>query len=247
MRIGLFAPSKERRGLLLDPRTKLLLLVTVSTFVMGGLGGDRLSLVVPALCLLTFLLLVSALRFRAAFFYVVSYGAAYAVAIWLLPATKGILHFLLLGCTGILIRVMPGIVMGYYVISTTTVSEFIAAMERMHVTEKITIPLAVMFRFFPTVGEEFSSINIAMRMRGISLGGGRASKMLEYRIVPLLACSARIGEELSAAALTRGLGGDIRRTNVCRIAIGVVDVVLIVLCCALFAVVVYVSLSNFGR
>lgn len=31
-------------------------------------------------------------------------------------------------------------------------------------------------------------------------------KMLEYRVVPLMISIAKIGEELSAAALTRGLG-----------------------------------------
>lgn len=57
--------------------------------------------------------------------------------------------------------------MGYYVISSTTVSEFTAAMKRMHVTDKIIIPFSVMFRFFPTVAEEAKAINNAMRMRGI--------------------------------------------------------------------------------
>ena len=30
--------------------------------------------------------------------------------------------------------------------------------------------------------------------------------ILEYRMVPMMICSVKIGEELSAAALTRGLG-----------------------------------------
>lgn len=108
-------------------------------------------------------------------------------------------------------------------------------MQRLRVSEKIIIPMSVMFRFFPTVGEEFSAINTAMRMRGISLGGGSAGKMLEYRLVPLLTCSAKIGEELSAAALTRGLGGEVKRTNICRIGFRIQDVLFISLCAAAFA------------
>ena len=73
-------------------------------------------------------------------------------------------------------------------------------MNKMHVTEKITIPLSVMFRFFPTVADEFASINAAMRMRDIRVGGKNAGKMLEYRMVPLMVCLAKIGEELNAAA-----------------------------------------------
>ena len=34
-------------------------------------------------------------------------------------------------------------------ISSTSVSEFIGAMERMHITEKIVIPMSVIFPLFP--------------------------------------------------------------------------------------------------
>jgi len=234
---GILQASRQRRGLSLDPRTKLLLLVTVSTFVLGGLGGDRLPFLVPVLCLAVLALLLSAGKYRAAAMYLAVYAAANLAAVLLLPRLSVFLYFLVLGSVGIFSRVMPGVALGAYVVSTTTVSEFTAAMQRMHVSEKITIPMSVMFRFFPTVGEEFSAINAAMRMRGISFGGGNPGKMLEYRLVPLLTCSAKIGEELSAPALTRGLGGETRRTNICRIGFGVQDFAVIALCVCAFAAV----------
>ena len=43
-----------------------------------------------------------------------------------------------------------------------------------------------MMRFFPTLSEEYRSIRDAMRMRGITFGGGKVTKMIEYRLVPLL-------------------------------------------------------------
>ena len=171
------------------------------------------------------------------------YTIAWLASLVLLPQLEGLVYFALLGSVGIFSRVMPSVAMGVYVVSTTTVSEFTAAMQKMHITDKIIIPFSVMFRFFPTVGEEFGAINAAMRMRGISLGGGSVGKMLEYRLVPLLTCSAKIGEELSAAALTRGLSSDIRRTNICRIGFNVQDIVLITLCAAAF---VAVALAYFG-
>lgn len=225
----------QQRGLILDPRTKLLLLVTVSTFVLGGLGGDKMPFILPALCIMTLILLLTAGKIKVAGTCLAVYLASWLAAALLLPQLSGFLYYMVLGSVGIFSRVMPGVVMGVYVISTTTVSEFTAAMQKMHVSEKIIIPISVMFRFFPTVGEEFSAINAAMRMRGISLGGGRAGAMLEYRLVPLLTCSAKIGEELSAAALTRGLGGEVRRTNICRIGFRIQDVILITLCVSAFA------------
>ena len=44
-------------------------------------------------------------------------------------------------------------------------------MEKLHVSEKIIIPLTVIFRFLPMLKEEFQSIDDAMRMRGICFGG----------------------------------------------------------------------------
>jgi energy-coupling factor transport system permease protein len=105
-----------------------------------------------------------------------------------------------------------------------------AAMGRMHISEKITIPLSVMFRFFPTVGEEYAAINDAMRMRGIRLAGGNPAAMLEYRIVPMMICCIRIGEELSAAALTRGLGAPVKRTNTGKVGFHIQDIAVILLC-----------------
>ena len=43
--------------------------------------------------------------------------------------------------------------------------------------------MSIVFRFFPTVKEEYYSINHAMKLRGISFAGDPI-KMLEYRIVP---------------------------------------------------------------
>jgi len=73
--------------------------------------------------------------------------------------------------------------------------------------------------------------------RGVSFGGKSAGKMLEYRLVPLLTCSSKIGEELSAAARTRGLGGNVRRTNVCEIGFHVQDFIVILACAIPFVTI----------
>ena len=41
--------------------------------------------------------------------------------------------------------------------------------------------------------------------------------MIEYRIIPLLFSCVSIGDELSAAAITRGLGAPVTRSNICEI------------------------------
>ena len=209
---------------LLDPRTKLLLLTFVSVFVLGNAGGDAAAEFRVALNYLPLLLLLSARQWKKVIGVIIFYSVAYLLSMLVLPHCKGLLNFLLLVMCGIVLRFLPGIMTGMYVVSTTTVSEFIAAMERMHVSQKITIPLAVMFRFFPTVLEEANSINKAMTMRDIKFGGKKAFKMIEYRLIPMMTCSVKIGQELSAASLTRGLGGPGKRTNICKIGFGWCDI-----------------------
>jgi energy-coupling factor transport system permease protein len=146
-------------------------------------------------------------------------------------------------CCLIFVRLMPGLIMGAYMLSSTTVSEFIAAMHRMHIPQQITIPMSVMFRFFPTVLEEFTAINTAMKMRDIRIGGKKAGKLVEYRLVPLMVCSVNIGSELSAAALTRGLGTKVRRTNICKIGFHIQDIAVLLLILTLY---IFWILGMFG-
>lgn len=47
--------------------------------------------------------------------------------------------------------------------------------------------------------------------------------ILEYRLVPLMMSVAKIGEELSAAALSRGLGGLKKRTCMVELRFGIWD------------------------
>ncbi len=213
-----------------DPRTKLLLLVTMTIFVLGGAGGDIFDKYVPFFCLLPFILFILAGCWKKAVCYIILYAIFHVLAVYVMPQISGIIGFLLLAFCGIITRFLPGILAGTYLIETTSVSEFSAAMGRMHVSDKLTIPLLAMFRFFPTIVDEFHSINDAMRMREIRFGRKNISKMIEYRIVPLLVCSAKIGEELNAAAITRGLGSNIKRTNLCRIGFKIWDYIVILIC-----------------
>lgn len=213
----------SKKKSLLDPRTKLLLLTFVSVFLLGNAGGDSAAEFRVALNYLPLLFLLFARKWKVFLFGVIFYTAAYALSVFVMPHCTGILNFLLLAMCGIVLRFLPGVLTGMYVVSTTTVSEFVCAMERMHVPNAITIPLSVMFRFFPTVMEEAGSINKAMSMRDIRFGGSKALQMIEYRLIPMMTCSVKIGQELSAASLTRGLGGPTKRTNICKIGFGIWD------------------------
>ena len=123
--------------------------------------------------------------------------------------------------------------MGSYTMDTTSVSEFSAAMNRMHVPSAVIIPFSVMFRFFPTIKENAANLRDSMVMRGI--GGPNLGKFVEYRLVPLVEVTSRSGDELSASALVRGLGAPVRRTDIARIGFGLGDAVVLLVLAAVLA------------
>ncbi len=211
-------PFEKKAVIPMDSRTKIFLTVTVSTIMTAGGTGGIMTWIRPCLMALPMCLLVLSRRWKSA----VRFSAVYAVLFFL--ELTGVWNFILGAAVGIYTHMLPGFIMGYYLIESTTVSEFVAAMERARIPQKIVIPLSVVFRFFPTIREEYSAIGDAMKMRGISSLRSPV-KMLEYRVVPLMISIANIGEELSAAALTRGLGAPEKRTNICEIGFGPLDLV----------------------
>ena len=217
--VSFSATTDKRKGIRLDPRTKLILLLMVTTLMFSTSNEGIMNFVKPVLSLIPFVLILSERRFKTAGKYLLLYLACFALERIALTTLSDLLSFVVLAMTSIMTRFAPGIMTGTWLLSSTSVSEFIGSMERMHLTEKIVIPLSIIFRFFPTISEEYQAISDAMKMRGIRL----------------MVSVVKIGDELSAAALTRGLGAPVKRTNVCQIGFHVQDMIVILLCALCFA------------
>ncbi len=218
---------------LLDPRTKLLLLFTSSVFVVGNAGEKWMFVFYWILVYLPVLLLFAEKEWKAGLVAIMIYVASFYAQSALqhdLTAFESVLALMLY----IITKVLPTVILARYIVKSTKVSEFLAAMNRMHVTDKLTIPISVIFRFFPTVFEEAGSINDAMRMRGIEMGAKKASEAVEYRMVPLISSCSLIGEELSAAAMTRGLDVGKKRSCIWNIRFRFPDWIVMALCSACF-------------
>lgn len=233
-----FQYTNENYKSVLDPRTKLIMLIAINVVVMitGFTGVDYVLRIFCALVPIVCFLIIRKPGTAAV------YGAICACMLLVegvvIPNTSGMLNLIIVFTTGGFSRFMAGMAFAWYVFSSTTVSEFITAMKRMHMPDAITIPLSVMFRFFPTLGEEGAAIMDAMRMRGIGLAGGRGGLLAhaEYVLVPLMMSTVRIGDELSAASLTKGLDAGRERTHICRVGMGPLDYVL---CAASAAMLFY--------
>ena len=234
------SPSAKDRGFWLDPRTKIAMLLCANVaFLTSGYTPTGFAIKFATAAVLTTLLSLARMR-RAAVAFAVAYLAAFALEVankaFLLEALGStslaavVLRFL----TSMVLSFFPGTMFAYYLLASTKVSEFVAAFTRLRLPEKVVIPFAVIFRFFPTVAEEYRSIRDAMQLRGVNWKNGPVS-MVEYRLVPLIASMVKIGDELSAASVTRGLGGPAKRTNRCVVGFGSADAAMVALMVVLAA------------
>ncbi len=199
----------------LDPRTKLYMIFVISAIVMMSATTPFLWGVRILMTMIPIALLILEKHYASAFRFLILYTLAlYLNFSFITSESTGFLMAFLVGYCSIIVQFMPAVITAWYVVRTTKIGEFVSAMQKMHIPDGITISLAVVMRFFPTIKEEYTSIRDAMKMRGIMLGGGNAAKMVEYRMIPLLFSCVNIGDELSAAAITRGLGGKVKRTSV---------------------------------
>lgn len=211
----------------LDPRTKLFMIFIVSLIVMMSATTPLLWAIRLSITLIPIILMITEKKYASAFRFLIAYGVALILTFFFLSSeSEGLIASLLIGYCGIVIQFMPALITAWYVVRTTKIGEFMSCMQKMHVPDGIAVSLAVVMRFFPTIKEEYSSINDAMRMRGVMLGGGNVLKMVEFRMIPLLFSCVNIGEELSAAAITRGLGGEVKRSSVVELKLGAADYLL---------------------
>ena len=228
----------------LDPRTKLYMIFIVSAVVMMSATTPLLWTVRIIMTMIPLILLVIEKRYSSAACFTILYAFVLVLTFrFMSEKNSGILQSLLTGYSGIVVQFLPALITAWYVIRTTKIGEFMSCMQKMHVPDGLSVSLAVVMRFFPTIKEEYSSINDAMRMRGVMLGGGNVLRMFEFRMIPLLFSCVNIGEELSAAAITRGLGGEIKRSSIVELRLGVFDYLLMTFLTA--ATVIFVVYKYF--
>lgn len=225
-----YQPPK-RKGFYLDPRTKILFMAFVTTlmfFVYENLAMDAAVAIIPLTLLLINRQVRTALICGGLF--ALALVAKLTQGMYVLPDILNMISVLLIA---MVIRLFPIFMLGYYIIESTKTDEFVAAMEKWRVPEAFVIPISVVFRFIPTLGEESAAITDAMRMRGIQFGTKKfwqaPTAIIEYRIIPLMMSVVKIGDELSAAALTRGLGGLKHRTTIANIGFTFCDAIIALL------------------
>ncbi|EKS4344590.1 energy-coupling factor transporter transmembrane component T [Clostridium sporogenes] len=246
MNSELYQKRVTAKQLYLDPRTKILLCLSVSSVLIAGTSEGLLLYFQYALSALPLIFLLMLKKYKMAAYYLFVYAFAVFVPGMIMPYLPTVLNLLFTGIIALSTKMIPGAMMAYFLFASTSVSEFMAAMDRMHITKKLSVPISVMFRFFPTIQEEYKNVQDAMRLRGVGTLRNPMN-MLEYRMVPFLMSVVSIGNDLSASALTRALNAPTSRTNVCNIGFTWRDVITFVCIFVFITLYVIVMLWQGGK
>ncbi len=110
---------------------------------------------------------------------------------------------------------------GKLLIKTSDVGSIISSMDKIKLPRTVSIPIAVMFRFFPSFKEERKNIKLAMKIRGIDFEN--PISYIEHITVPLLIVSSNISDDISKAAETKCIGNPIKKTRYIPVKIKFID------------------------
>lgn len=110
---------------------------------------------------------------------------------------------------------------GGFLIRTSDVGSIISSLDLLKIPESISIPIAVMFRFFPSFVEEKKNINMAMKIRGIKTKN--PIKYLEYVFIPLLVISSNIADDISKAAESKCIANPVKKTRYVKLSVRLID------------------------
>ena len=223
----------------LDPRTKLLILAITSVSIFL----NESMLIEGAFIFIPFLLLLQAKHIRLAF----KSGATFIILLTLpmllvphLPVTAGGILYMF----AVYIRkLIPCFMLGSLLIRTTKVSTFLAAISRLHLPKGFTIALSITLRYFPTMTEEWGFIKDAMSLRGISASPAgllfHPVRTMEYVYVPMLVSASKISDEITQAAITRGIDHLERRSCLENIRFRMRDALLLILYSSLVVLIIF--------
>lgn len=219
----------------LDPRTKLFLILFC---VLSAVFAPNLYF---QFVLVTFIGLLAAVngKWRYALRGIFAYALICAFTVWCMGVLTGTWRTMFVAFLGLVHKVYACGMLAGLVISTTKVGEFLSAMARLHIPKKLTIPIAVMLRYLPTIREDWRFIKDAMCLRDVSptlWGFLKAPAMTVNCIyVPLLTAASKAADELSIASVTRGIENPKPRTCLVSIRMQTGDILTLILFAAFLA------------
>ena len=203
----------KKHTLRFDPRTELLLLVLANIVAF-----TQHSVWVEITWVVFLLLLIVACGCqKSAGKLAIAFGICLALQYYVFPNGPKILASSFTIIVSYARKIFPCLIVGTMVLQKTPVRELMVALRKWHIPQGLIIPLSVTVRYFPALKEETGYIRDAMKLRNI-----HGVQKIECLLVPIM-ISATTAEELSAAAVTRGIENPAPKTSMIEMKFGVQD------------------------
>lgn len=212
--------SAKKNMLKLDPRTELLLLILANIVAF-----TQRSVRVEITWVVLLLLMIMACGCRkAAVKLAVAFGICLLLQYYIFPNGPKFLAASFTFLVSYARKIFPCLIVGTLILQKTPVRELMVALRKWHIPQGLIIPLSVTVRYFPALKEEIGYIRDAMKLRNI-----HGVQKVECLLIPIMISATTTAEELSAAAVTRGIENPAPKTSMLVMRFGIPDVLFLVI------------------
>lgn len=110
----LLASPSDRKGIRFDPRTKLLLLLTLCTLILSTDNGGLMLYLKPLLAFIPFALLLLSAKYLAGFLYFILYALGFVMELSWGAFGNGVPGFIVLMVSAIITRFTPCVITAFF-------------------------------------------------------------------------------------------------------------------------------------
>ena len=235
--------NEVNRKLYLDPRTKLVLILCC-IFTIPMTISSMCAMVIFFIIAILLMLLG---KVKSSIKFLLVYVFLGILPLYIITDTSGALKVLLTSTSSLVLLFSPILISLYTLAATSSISDIIASLQKIKLSDTVIIPFAVFCRFVPTLKEQWISIRSAMKFRNIGVSFWNTLKNpmlnLEYVLIPLMMSTVVIAEELAAASISRGLAKGVKRVPLREAKFHTVDYIV---CIIMIIIVVITNLIGDG-
>ena len=233
------ANAKIVLGSKYDLRTKMILLISANILIFLGFG-----LIYQSLISLFFVgIIINDGHIKSAIKYILFFVISVVLEKTIVHLDMGFIMSLIM-----FIFAIGRKLIGKWILNSTSVSIAVSTLQKFKLPRDSLIMISVIFRCVPTIKDEWSYINIAMKTRGINFNLTNLIKkpalILEYFFVPLFVSVIEIGDELSQSAIIRGLDAPVTKTSRHLIKFRTKDICIIISSVLIISIVVFMKASR---
>ncbi len=203
-----------RRNLKMDPRTGLILLVMSNIIAFTQQSFWLTTGWIVLLCMLTALCGCG----RDAIKWLFVLNSLLFLQYYILPTSPKLIATSFFIFVNYMRRMLPCIIVGMLMVKKTPLRNLIVGLRKLHFPQKVIVAVSVTLRYFPAIREETGYIRDAMKLRNI-----HGFQKVEFMVVPLMISATSTAEELSAAAVTRGIENPAPKTSIVELRMDTAD------------------------